>query len=89
MELVQKSKVELIENGYYPQALRERIDFQLTDSLQNELVKAYEILEKRGDAENFCSFFYRKIVVNAAKRIIGLPVTMSTLLAKHQGDKIL
>ena len=92
MELVQKSKVELIENGYYPQALRERIaehDFQLTDSLQNELVKAYDILEKRGDAENFCSFFYGKIVVNAAKLIIGLPVTMSKLLAKHQGDKIL
>jgi len=92
MELVQKSQAELLENSCYPQALRERIaehDFQLTSGLQNELVKAYDILEKHGDAEKFYSFFYGKIVVNAEKLMIGLPVPMSTLLAKHLGDKIL
>ena len=69
---MQKSKAELLANGCYPQALRERIaehDFQLIDSLQNELVKAYDILEKCGDAEKFYSFFYGKIVVNGEKLI--------------------
>ncbi len=92
IELVQEAKNELAKNKCYPQLLREKIDehqFRLTEELHNSLLDAYSILKKCADAEKFFSFFYGKIVLKASQLIPGLQQPMSTLLAKHLGDKML